>query len=206
MGINPNSGDGVEHNYTIDGRHDAENLVSDAEHTGQEAGKAFAHIAAQADSANIGTSELSKRVAALENAPSPDLASYALKKDLDNLATKKQVQEARPQRLLCSGSTQPGSARTNVLLKAETPVPEAFEVGPASITVPPGIYRCELWLGSADFLTLSGVPSSIALTPANTSRAELNPSVVVKLAEKTSLYLRTLPTAGQSLMWLIEKL
>ena len=46
MGINPNAGDGVEHNYTIDGRHDAEDLVSDAEHTGQEAGKAFAHIAA----------------------------------------------------------------------------------------------------------------------------------------------------------------
>lgn len=63
MGINPNSGDGVEKNYTIDGRHDAEGLVSDAEHTGQEAGKAFAHIAAQADSANKGTSELSTKVA-----------------------------------------------------------------------------------------------------------------------------------------------
>lgn len=63
MGINPNSGDGVEKNYTIDGRHDAENLVSDAEHTGQEAGKAFAQIAAQADSANTGMSELSGKVA-----------------------------------------------------------------------------------------------------------------------------------------------
>jgi|GEM_PF-1736427 len=66
MGINPNSGDGVEKNYTVDGRTDATNIVSDAEHTGQEAGKAFAHIAAQADSANKGTSDLSKRVAALE--------------------------------------------------------------------------------------------------------------------------------------------
>lgn len=206
MGIRPDSGDGVEHNYTVDGRQDADDLVSDAEHTGQEAGKAFAHIAAQADSANKGTSDLSKRVAALENAPRPDLANYALKKDLDDLATKKDVQESRIQRLVCSGTTQPGSARINIPLKAETPIPEAFEISTVAVTVPPGIYRCELWLGSADFLTLSGVPSSIALTPANTSRAELNPSMVVKLAEKTSLYLRTLPTAGQSLMWLIEKL
>lgn len=206
MGINPNSGDGVEKNYTVDGRRDAEGILSDSEHVGQEAGKVFAHIAAQADSANTGTSELSKRVAALENAPSPNLAIYALKKDLENLATKQEVQESRIQRLICSGNAQAGSARVNVRLQAETPVPEGFEVGAASVTVPPGIYRCELWLGSADFLTLSGVPSSIALTPANTSRAELNPSTVVKLAEKTSLYLRTQPTAGQSLMWLIEKL
>lgn len=80
MGINPNSGDGVEKNYTIDGRQDAENLVSDAEHTGQEAGKAFAHIAAQADSANNGMSELSKRVSALEakaKDPQPELESIS---------------------------------------------------------------------------------------------------------------------------------
>ena len=66
MGINPNSGDGVERNYTVDGRHNAENLVTEAEHTGNEAGKAFSHIAAQSDSANTGMSELSKRVSALE--------------------------------------------------------------------------------------------------------------------------------------------
>lgn len=66
MGINPNSGDGVEKNYTIDGRQNAENLVTEAEHTGQEAGKAFAHIAAQADSANKSTAELASRVKALE--------------------------------------------------------------------------------------------------------------------------------------------
>lgn len=72
MGINPNSGDGVERNYTVDGRQDAENLVSDAEHTGQEAGKVFAHIAAQADSANTGMSELSQRIESLEkNAKRP---------------------------------------------------------------------------------------------------------------------------------------
>lgn len=66
MGINPNAGDGVEKNYTIDGRQDAENLVTEAEHTGQEAGKAFSHIAAQADSANNGMSELSQRIGTLE--------------------------------------------------------------------------------------------------------------------------------------------
>ena len=66
MGINPNAGDGVEKNYTIDGRHDAEGILSDSEHVGQEAGKVFAQIAAQADSANKGTSDLSTRVATLE--------------------------------------------------------------------------------------------------------------------------------------------
>lgn len=66
MGINPNSGDGVEKNYTVDGRTDATSIVSDAEHTGNEAGKVFAQIAAQADSANKGTSDLSKRVKAIE--------------------------------------------------------------------------------------------------------------------------------------------
>lgn len=88
MGINPNAGDGVEHNYTIDGRHDAENLVSDAEHTGQEAGKAFAHIAAQADSANTGTSELSKRVSALEAKAPPDLSKYATTAQLNTKQDK----------------------------------------------------------------------------------------------------------------------
>ena len=72
MGINPNSGDGVEKNYTIDGRHDVENLVTEAENTGNEAGKVFSHIAAQADSANTGMSELSKRIESLEkNAKHP---------------------------------------------------------------------------------------------------------------------------------------
>lgn len=80
MGINPNSGDGVERNYTIDGRHNAENLVTEAEYTGNEAGKAFAHIAAQSDSANTGMSELSKRVSALEakaKEPQPELESIS---------------------------------------------------------------------------------------------------------------------------------
>ena len=76
MGINPNSGDGVERNYNIHGRHDVEGIVTDAEHTGQEAGKAFSHIAAQADSANTGTSELSKRISKLESKAPPDLSKY----------------------------------------------------------------------------------------------------------------------------------
>lgn len=85
MGINPNSGDGVERNYTIDGRHDAENLVTDSEHTGQEAGKVFSQIAAQADSANKGTSDLSKRVATLEGRKPPDLSKYVATETLNNL-------------------------------------------------------------------------------------------------------------------------
>ncbi|MCG7440668.1 hypothetical protein [Corynebacterium sp. ACRPQ] len=89
MGINPNSGDGVEKNYTVDGRTDATSIVSDAEHTGNEAGKAFAQIAAQADSANKGTSDLSKRVAALEKqSTSPDLTGYPLLLWWDGTGTK----------------------------------------------------------------------------------------------------------------------
>jgi len=85
MGINPNSGDGVEKNYTVDGRTDATDIVSDAEHTGQEAGKAFAHIAAQADSANTGMGELSKRVATLEGKKPPDLSKYVTAAALNDL-------------------------------------------------------------------------------------------------------------------------
>lgn len=85
MGINPNSGDGVEKNYTVDGRTDATSIVSDSEHTGQEAGKAFAHIAAQADSANKGTSDLSKRVSALEGRKQPDLSKYVTAAALNDL-------------------------------------------------------------------------------------------------------------------------
>lgn len=85
MGIKPNSGDGVEKNYTVDGRTDVTSIVSDAEHTGNEAGKVFAHIAAQTESANKGTSALSKRVAALETASGPDLSGYATKQELENL-------------------------------------------------------------------------------------------------------------------------
>mgnify|MGYP006982258307 CR=1 FL=1 len=89
MGINPNSGDGVEKNYTIDGRQNAENLVTEAEHTGQEAGKVFAHIAAQSDSANTGMSELSKRVSALEKQSTPpDLTGYPLFLWWDGTGTK----------------------------------------------------------------------------------------------------------------------
>ena len=93
MGINPNAGDGVEKNYTIDGRHDAEGILSDSEHVGQEAGKVFAQIAAQADSANKGTSDLSKRVATLEAKASPDLSKYVTTDQLntkqDKLTTSK---------------------------------------------------------------------------------------------------------------------
>lgn len=69
MGIRPNKGDKVETNYRVDGSAEAQQLISDAEHTGNEAGKVFAEIGAQADSANSGASELSKRVGAIERLP-----------------------------------------------------------------------------------------------------------------------------------------
>ena len=66
MGIRPNKGDKVERNYRIDGSTEAQQLINDSEHTGNEAGKVFAEIDAQASSSNKGMIELSKRVAALE--------------------------------------------------------------------------------------------------------------------------------------------
>lgn len=62
MGISPDKGDAVETNYRIDGSTEAQQLITDAEHTGNEAGKVFAEVAAQADSASKGTSELSKKI------------------------------------------------------------------------------------------------------------------------------------------------
>ena len=118
MGINPNAGDGVEKNYTVDGRTDATNIVSDAEHTGQEAGKAFAHIAAQAESANKGNSDLSRRVAALEKASGPDLSGYATKSDVD--AVRRHVG-------VFSGVTSAGSSRVNVPLSTKGGLPDGWE-------------------------------------------------------------------------------
>lgn len=69
MGIRPQSGTPVETNYRIDGRAEAQQLITEAEHTGNEAGKVFAEISAQADSANFGASELSKRVGVIERLP-----------------------------------------------------------------------------------------------------------------------------------------
>lgn len=66
MGIRPQSGTTVETNYRVDGSTEAQQLITDTEHTGNEAGKVFAEVAAKADSANTGATELSKRVAALE--------------------------------------------------------------------------------------------------------------------------------------------
>lgn len=85
MGIKPNRGDKVETNYRIDGSAEAQQLINDAEHTGNEAGKVFTEISAQADSANKGTSDLSRRVAALEKSPGPDLSAYITAKYLESL-------------------------------------------------------------------------------------------------------------------------
>lgn len=67
MGIRPQSGTPVETNYRIDGSTEAQQLINDAQHTGNEAGKVFAEVAAKAESANAGATELSRRIKALED-------------------------------------------------------------------------------------------------------------------------------------------
>lgn len=66
MGIRPNKGDKIERNYRVDGSTEAQQLINESEHTGNEAGKVFAEIAAQADSASKSASELAGRVKTLE--------------------------------------------------------------------------------------------------------------------------------------------
>lgn len=85
MGIRPQSGTPVEANYRVDSSTEAQQLITDAEHTGNEAGKVFAEVAAKADSANAGATELSKRVAILEAKAPPDLSKCAT---TDQLNTK----------------------------------------------------------------------------------------------------------------------
>ncbi|WP_412100217.1 hypothetical protein [Corynebacterium aurimucosum] len=85
MGIRPNTGENVETHYRVDGSTEAQQLINDAEHTGNEASKVFAEVAAQAESANKGTSDLSRRIAALESSPGPDLSAYVTAKYLESL-------------------------------------------------------------------------------------------------------------------------
>ena len=197
MGISPNSGDGVERNYTIDGRHDAEGLVSDAEHTGQEAGKAFSQIAAQSDSANNGMAELSRRVSALESATGPDLSGYA---------TISQLAALRRNLCVFTGSTAAGATRINVALTPTTGLPSTWSHSGASVTLPAGTYRVELWLGSSDEMTVSGIPNPVVVTPASATRGERTPAILVTLTSRSALYLRSLPTAGQTFTMLIEQI
>ncbi|OFP19927.1 hypothetical protein HMPREF2996_00180 [Corynebacterium sp. HMSC066C02] len=97
MGIRPNNGDKAETNYRVDGSTEAQQLINDAEHTGNEAGKVFAEISAQADSANNGMSELSKRVTALEQLNNLPLILF-----WDGKSTKPPLQ---PKWRLFNGST-----------------------------------------------------------------------------------------------------
>ena len=127
MGINPNSGDGVEKNYTIDGRHDVENLVTEAENTGNEAGKVFSHIAAQADSANNGMSELAKRVTALEQRA--DNKSYV------DTTTKTSAVLTTGEK---TGSWAPWNKNT---------CPPWLTIGASSLTIPEGRWRIEVLKG-----------------------------------------------------------
>lgn len=144
MGINPNSGDGVEKNYTIDGRHDAENLVTEAEHTGQEAGKAFSHIAAQADSANTSASELSKRVAALEKrADNTNGLITRLEKLETGAVAKDYVDEAvKTSAVLTTGEKTGSWAPWN-----KDTCPPWLTIGASSLTIPEGRWRIEVLKG-----------------------------------------------------------
>lgn len=167
MGIRPNSGDGVERNYVIDGRHDAEGLVSDAEHTGQEAGKAFSHIAAQADSANTGMSELSQRVATLEQrtADTGDLTSRLSKLETNTVTKDAQgrIQTADPavegdaatKRYV--DTTVKNHSTSAVLTTGEKTgswapwnkdtCPPWLTIGASSLTIPEGRWRIEVLKG-----------------------------------------------------------
>lgn len=144
MGINPNSGDGVEKNYTIDGRHDAENLVTEAEHTGQEAGKAFAHIAAQADSANAGMSELAKRVTALEQrADNTNGLITRLEKLETGAVTKDYVDTTTKTSAVLTTGTKTGSwAPWN-----KNTCPPWLTIGTSSLNIPDGRWRIEVLKG-----------------------------------------------------------
>lgn len=164
MGINPNSGDGVEKNYTIDGHQDAENLVTDSENTGKEAGKVFAHIAAQADSANNGMSELSQRVATLEQrtANTGDLTSPLSKLEANTVtkdpkgriqtadpaadgdaATKRYVDETAKKQsnsaVLTTGDKMGSWAPWD-----KTTCPPWLTIGSNSLTIPEGRWRIEV--------------------------------------------------------------
>lgn len=97
MGIRPNNGDKVETNYRVDGSAEAQQLINESEHTGNEAGKVFAEIDAQARSSNKGMSELSKRVTALEKLKNLPLVLY-----WDGKSTKPTLQ---PKWRLFNGST-----------------------------------------------------------------------------------------------------
>lgn len=166
MGINPNSGDRVEKNYAIDGRHDAQSVVTEAEYTGNEAGKVFAHIAAQADSANTGMSELSQRVATLEQrtANTGELTSRLSKLEANTVtkdpkgriqtadpadadaATKRYVDETAKKQsnsaVLTTGEKTGSWAPWN-----KTTCPPWLTIGASSLTIPEGRWLIEVLKG-----------------------------------------------------------
>lgn len=167
MGINPNSGDGIEKNYTIDGRHDAQSVVTEAEYTGNEAGKVFAHISAQADSANTGMSELSQRVSALEQRTTDTgdllgrlskLETKTVTKDAQgriqtadpaaegDAATKRYVDETAKKQsnsaVLSTGDKTGSWAPWN-----KNTCPPWLTIGASSLTIPEGRWRIEVLKG-----------------------------------------------------------
>lgn len=166
MGINPNSGDSIEKNYLIDGRHNAESLVTDSENTGKEAGKVFAHIAAQADSANTSAGELAGRVKALEE-------RQAVVKDTDgriqatdpaspdDVATKRYVDETvgalqEPQTVVFEASSDVADLKRQYA-KWVGDVPAGWRRDSVTIIPPAGWCRVRLWTTLNTQVSVSGV-------------------------------------------------
>ena len=161
-------------------------------------------ISAKAESSNAATAELAaditgleNRVTALEKASGPDLSGYATKSDVD--AARRHVG-------VFSGVTSAGSSRVNVPLSAKGDLPDGWEKGGASVTLPAGAYRIEFWLGSTDELNLVGLTPSQNLTPPSNSRNDRNLAVLTTLTARTSFYLRSLPTSGQELTMVVDRL
>lgn len=68
----------IETHFDDTGRAEAEAYLSEIENDGAKAGEVFAEVAAKAESANSGTSELARRVKAIEERPAPKLPFAAV--------------------------------------------------------------------------------------------------------------------------------
>lgn len=188
MGIRPNRGDKVETNYRIDGRAEAQQLINESEHTGNEAGKVFTEISAQADSANKGTTELSQRVSALEK-------QLALEKE-----SKKSIIFTATQ-----GSPN-GTSLVNAVFSTTTELTGGWKYRDDTndiLLLPSGSYLITVVVESTDPIRIthyrpgaSGGNAEYLINPQNESLAARNVSIPL-LNESSShgIILRGVPTA-----------
>ena len=151
MGIRPNKGDKVETNYLVDGSTEAQQLITDTEHTGNEAGKVFAEISAQADSANKSAAELSKRVTALEKRGTVTKDAQGRIQTADpaadgDAATKRYVDETAKKQsnsaILTTGEKTGSWAPWD-----KSTCPPWLTIGASSLTIPEGRWRIEVLKG-----------------------------------------------------------